>query len=366
MPLPLIPLGLAAVAAYFLTKGSDKKDELAPDVAKLVDPHMSRAMAEATLALMSTSNDWNAQASSSLALYGQGYPVASRTLMSAANYWRQKEGLPPFAFPPNAAQIAQAMGASIPVPAPPGLKDIQGVPPLATIPGVPASLAKQPGIIDQPLKANPNPDGSVTVTLPNGMVVTVPAGIMGTVIPGATTAANAIPGLPVPLPGPRPVPGGGMTTQPDLPPGFKQPMPGGVTQPKIYPTGTHTRPDGSYGYTTQSGDFSTDKIASKFGGTGAQLRAANPGVAWTKNYAGTDLNVPGAWITSPPPAGQRGPVPPGATTIAAPQSPKSAPAGTSTAASSSLPGQYSSAPSGMGDEYRVVSPGFRQLKAHNE
>ncbi len=40
--------------------------------------------------------------------------------------------------------------------------------------------------------------------------------------------------------------------------------------------------------------------------------AANPGVDWNKNFPGSDLNVPPAWITasSPPPAGPRGKVPP--------------------------------------------------------
>ena len=98
---------------------------------------------------------------------------------------------------------------------------------------------------------------------------------------------------------------------PGMPGSFPQP---GIPTPqptRTYPVGTHTRPDGTVGYSTQNGDVTTQIIATKFGGSGSDLMRANPGVEWTKNYLGTDLNVPAAWITSAPPAGPRGPKPPG-------------------------------------------------------
>jgi LysM repeat protein len=315
MPLPLIPIGLALGAAYLISKDkpgtpgtpgaslSVDSRGLPPELAKMVDPHMPADYARAELAMMSTNGDWRALAGESLMLAQKGYPVTSATMLAASNYWRQKQGLPPFAFPPNAAVITAAVMSQsapgqpaqpAPVQPPPGAGPIYGVPPVATAtPG--GGTSPTPGFV-------PGPDGSITVNMPGVPPFTISPGIMG-------QPAQPLPNLP------RPLPGQGNTTEQTLPPNFKpaQPPAPPAAPARTYPTGTHTRPDGTVGYTTQKGDVTTPIIAAKFGGQGSDLMKANPGVNWTKNYAGTDLNIPAAWITSAPPAGQRGPNPPGQT-----------------------------------------------------
>lgn len=369
MPIPLV-LPAAAVAIAFLMSqskgsGSDTRtdpntlfdDNLPPDV---------RRSLETTL--VDASVAWPGLFMVAFQMQSQGYPKTAQTVLAVCNAKRQQAGLAPLAYPISYETYAQvaAESQSAPfkgtnwqgidqtaVPGPGG--PINGVPPGAS--QVAQTVIQQvlPGAYVRP----PEPAFTTTTTRPDpvtvgpGMVATMPPKPTGGT-PGFVPPTSPPPGGRPPLGGNfqppagsvvTPQPGGGATiTVPGLgtivvPPGIMgapptaQPpagyQPPRTTPPagpaKKYPTGTHTRPDGTYGYTTQEGDYATTVIAKKFGGSNQDLISANPNTDWKKNYKGTDLNIPAGWVSdaSPPPAGNRGPNPP-KVSASKPQSPGAA------------------------------------------
>lgn len=358
MPLPLaVPAIVAAIAFFALNKGKGADTRTDPN--PLFDDNLPpdiRASLETTLTDASVA--WPGLFMVAFQMQSQGYSKTAQTVLAVCNAKRQAVGLAPIPFPISyetyakvAAESQSAafngtnwQGIDQTVPGPGG--GIQGIPPAAS--QVAQTVIQQaiPGAYVRP----PEPGIATTTTRPDP--VTVGPGVVATLPPKTTPTPGFVPPMQSP-PGGRPPLGGNFTPPPGsvitpksdgtteitvpglgtivIPPGVMgappQAAPPGARPPAppsypaaTYPKGTHTRPDGTYGYTTQDGDYSTVVIAKKFNGSNSDLIAANPDTEWKKNYKGTDLNVPASWITSPPPAGARGPNPP-KVSASKPQSP---------------------------------------------
>lgn len=333
MPVPVLVIGLTALAAAALAASSSKKGDTTTNPNPLFDvdlPPNYRKTLEDNIRNGASAATWPGIFLCAYQMQLQGYPKSAQAMLAVANVGRQQAGLAPIAYPLTAESYAKAAAESGTSPAGPGVPGpggtAYGVPPKAdVIPAQPPPPAPPPkvGPGQPPSTSTPatdlvgpakyGPPGATPASAPPGAV---PPGYVKVTTPDGTTMVIPIPtglGNPFPIPpgvfgtpppaGPPPASG-----PPASPPPYVPPKPA-----KVYPVGTHTRPDGTYGYTTQKGDYSTVKIASHFKGQNTDLIAANPGTNWSANPVGSDLNIPLSWVdtSSPPPPGPRGKAPPG-------------------------------------------------------
>lgn len=361
MPLPLVPVAIAAAAALYAysQKGTAKGGDTRTDPSSLFDDNLPPPARDAAEASLISGLPWPSYLAAAMQMQTTGYPKTAQTYLAVCNQGRQSQGLPPIAYPISIEAWSKAAAESqkgspfegtnwqgidqTPAPSVTGPGGtVYGIPPAPSAMPTHTSDAEQDYLrknqdIVTPIKPRFGTPPGTPVPIAPGVTATMPVPGGRPPLPGTQPTPGFVPPTPsldalppgatvVPLPG-----GGFQVTVPglgvlSLPPGIMgtvappagsppvgYPPPGGSPPGgKTYPKGTHTRPDGTFGYTTQEGDWSTQKMADKFGGQGADLMAANPGVEWKKNYPGTDLNLPVGWVVaaSPPPAGMRGPNPP--------------------------------------------------------